>query len=342
MNNIKDLYIDNSLIGSHQGHTLFDDVYIEHNSLPEINLADIDTTTEFMGSNFSFPLIISSMIGGTERGLEINEILVNIAQDLNIPIELGSQQENIASDEQSKLYLSEIDDDLEKNVFILSNLSAKASEEDVKIAMDQVKANALSLYINAAQEAVSFDHEADFEGVLANIEKLVSVYGDKVLVKEKAMGMSQETVKKLVSAGVNYIDLSGYGGTNFIEIENLRNYRNDFSDMYGWGIPTAKSILNARVVSQDVKIIASGGIKTSMDIIKALILGADYVAVAGELLRYLVHGGYDHAKAYLEGLIKKTKILMFLLGARNLEELKRVPYKLTGKLKEISEWQILM
>lgn len=337
MNNIKDLYIDNSLIGSHQGDTLFDDVYIEHNSLPEINLSDVDTATEFMGSKFSFPLIISSMIGGTERGLEINEILVNIAQDLNIPIELGSQQENINNKEQSNLYLSEVDDDLEKNVFILSNLSAKASEKDAKMAIDQVKAKGLSLYINPAQEAVSFEKRADFEGVLANIEKLVSIYGDRLLVKEKAMGMSQETVNKLVSAGVSYIDLSGYGGTNFMEIENLRNYRNDFSDMFEWGIPTAKSILNARAVSQDVRIIASGGIKTSLDIIKALILGADYVAVAGELLRYLVHGGYDNAKLYLEGLIKRTKILMFLLGVKNLEELKKVPYKLTGKLKEISE-----
>ena len=72
-----------------------------------------------------------------------------------------------------------------------------------------------------------------------------------------------------------------------------------------------------------------------MDIVKSLILGADYVGISGELLKYLLHGGYDYARAYLEEIIYKTKMIMLLLGARNIEELKNTPYKITGRLKEI-------
>jgi len=149
--------------------------------------------------------------------------------------------------------------------------------------------------------------------------------------------MSEKTVEQLIDCGVKMIDVSGAGGSNLIEIEDLRNLDKDFSDLYSWGIPTAKSIINARKVSNDIKIIASGGIKTAMDIVKSIILGADYVAIGGELLKYLLHGGHEYAKVYMEELIYKVKVIMFLLGAKNIEDLRKVPYKLTGKLKEIVE-----
>ena len=40
-----------------------------------------------------------------------------------------------------------------------------------------------------------------------------------VIVKEVGFGMSKETFKSLVEIGVQYVDVSGRGGTNFIDIE---------------------------------------------------------------------------------------------------------------------------
>ncbi|WP_282926615.1 type 2 isopentenyl-diphosphate Delta-isomerase [Helcococcus kunzii] len=334
MTNMRDLYIDNSLISSYQGDTLFDDVYIEHNSLPEINFEDIDTKSEIFGKEISFPLIINAMTGGTERGMEINSVLYTIAKELNLPLAVGSQEDSLDS-KISELFIGHIDDDLEKDIVLISNLSAKAKPEEIDRAMKAIDAKGISLYLNAAQEAVSYDGDTKCKGVLENISKLTTKYSDNLLIKEKSMGMSEETIRKLIKAGVKYIDLSGAGGTNFIEMENLRNYRNDFSDLYSWGIPTAKAIINARNVDKDVKIIASGGIKTSLDIVKSFVLGADYVGISGEVLRYVLHGGYEQAKSYLNGLIYKTKVLMFLLGVTDIKELKNVEYKITGKLKEI-------
>ena len=50
-----------------------------------------------------------------------------------------------------------------------------------------------------------------------------------------------------------------------------------------------------------------------------------------------MHGGYEFAKEFLDSLIYKLKMLMVMLGARNISELKNVNYKIFGKLKEITE-----
>lgn len=330
----KDLYIENSLISTHSGDSLFEDIYLEHNSLPEIDFDDISTESKIFGKDISFPLIINAMTGGTERGMEINEILLAIAKDLRLPISVGSQEEEYEQTE-SGLYIGNIKDDLDKEVVLLSNLSAKSSIEDIEKAMEDINSQAITLYLNSAQSAVSYDGNKNFKNVLSNIRNLANTYSDKMIIKEKSMGMSEATVRRLIDAGVKYIDVSGKGGTNFIEMENLRNYRNDFSDLYSWGIPTAKSIINVRRVSKDVNLIASGGIKTGLDVAKALILGADYVGVSGELLKYVLHGGYQQGISYLNDLIYKTKIVMFLLGVKDISQLKNVEYKITGKLKEI-------
>lgn len=68
---------------------------------------------------------------------------------------------------------------------------------------------------------------------------------------------------------------------------------------------------------------------------KCLILGADMCAISGEILRYIVHGGVDYASVYLDDLINKVKIVMVLVGAKNIDELRQVKWKATGRLLEL-------
>lgn len=328
----KDLYINNALLTQTSGDTLLKDIYIEHNSLPEIKFDEIDTRTKIFGKEISFPLLISPIAGGSELGYDINEKLHLLAKNFNLPLGIGSQQENLTDEDLSQLYIDR--NNCYDNILI-SNLSYRASLEEIEIAMNKINAKAVSIYLNSTQEAVSYDRDKDFTKVIENIKNIADVHSKHLIVKEKGSGMSKKTVKTLFDCGVKYIDISGYGGTNIVEMENLKNYRNDFSYLYEWGVPTAKSVLNARSVSDELKIIASGGIKTGLDIVKALIIGADYVSVAGELLKHVLHGGYDQGKDYLENLIYSTKLVMFLLGVKNISELKKVEYKITGKLREI-------
>lgn len=334
MINRKDLYVDNSLILEQDGDSLFGDIYIEHNSLPEINFDDIDTSVEFLGQKISFPLIINSMTGGTEKGFEINEILYKITSELDLVLAVGSQEESNI-DEDPNLFINDLDDEIRNQGMVLSNLSARADIKDIERAMNQINADGITIYLNSSQEAISFDGNRDLRGILENIKIMADKFSDKLIIKEKGLGMSKKTIKALIDSGIKIVDISGRGGTNMIEMENHRNYRNDFSELYVWGIPTAKSIIDARNTSKELKIIASGGIKTGLDIAKSLIIGADYVGVSGEVLKYLLHGGYEQARKYVEDLIFKTKTVMFLLGVKNIEELKQVEYRITGKLKEI-------
>jgi len=176
-----------------------------------------------------------------------------------------------------------------------------------------------------------------YHSSLELIEKLVNDFDYPIIVKETGSGISKPVAKKLIDVGVKYIDVAGKGGTNFIEIEDLRDFEVDYSDLYNWGIPTAKSIIDIRSISDDTFIIASGGVRTAMDLAKSIIIGADMAAMTGEVLNYLLHGGYDACESFLKEINLKLKIIMALLGVRNIDELKNVDYKLTGELKELIE-----
>lgn len=328
-------HVESYLRTRHKGHTLLEDVYLQHNSLPDMSMDDIDLSTNFLGKKVNYPIIINAMTGGTEFALEINRDLSKIARDFNIPMAVGSQTIALCEEPECIESFQIVRENLGDGGVVIANLNAHANIEDVKKALDMIKADAIQLHLNPAQEAVMFEGDRDFTGVLNNIEKIVKESYKPVIVKEVGFGISKDVASKLNNVGVEYIDISGFGGTNFIEIENIRYNNVDFSDLYSWGIPTAYSLIQCREVSKDLKIIASGGIRTSMDIVKALILGGDIVGISGELLSYLLHGGYEYAKDYLEATIHKLEILMLLLGKKNIEELKTTEYTLTGELREL-------
>lgn len=327
-------HIENYLKTEYVGDNLFDYVILEHNSLPDLSFDEIDTSTEFLGKGIKFPLLINSMTGGADISLEINRDLAKIAKEFGIPMAVGSQQIVLDEADTSDSFKT-VNEFLEKEDIIIGNLNASSSVNDIIKARDVINADAMQLHLNPCQELVMEDGDRDFKGILDNIEKAVNNLDFPIIVKEVGFGISYDAAKKLYNAGVRYIDVSGCGGTNFIEIENLRRNDIDFSDLYSWGNPTAKLLHEYRDFPEDLVIIASGGIKTGLDIVKALVMGADMVGVSGEVLNYLIHGGFDYARDYLEGIIYKTKIVMMLLGCKNLEELKKVRYKTVGRLKDL-------
>lgn len=328
-------HVENYLRTTYRGDTLLDDVFLEHNALPDLSLDDIDTKSVFLGKDINYPVIINAMTGGSDFSREINHDLSMIAKEFKIPMAVGSQTIALCEDEECmdsfKIVRKTIGDD----GIVIANLSASASVDDVKRALDMIEADAIQLHLNPAQEVVMLEGDRDFRGILNKIENVVKGIDRPVIVKEVGFGISKDVATRLYDIGVRHVDISGSGGTNFIEIENIRYNTMDFSDLYGWGIPTAYAIIKCRELPKDLNIIASGGIRTSLDIVKALILGGDIVGISGEILSFLLHGGYENARNYLESAMHKLKILMLLLGKKNLEELKTTEYKLVGELKEL-------
>lgn len=330
----KDQHIENYLKIKNKGDTLLDDVYIDHNALSDVSINEIDTTINFMDRQIAMPLMVDAMTGGGKSSSSINEDLSSICEDLNIPMAVGSESIALTNEESRESF--ELVKNKEK-LFRIGNLGFEREYNDFVFARDLIDANAMQVHLNIAQELVMKEGDNSSHSAIDLIEELVEKFPYPIIVKETGSGISKEVAKKLVDKKVKYIDVAGKGGTNFIEIEDLRDFDQDYSDLYNWGIPTAKSIIDVRSVSDDVFIIASGGIKTAMDVVKSIIIGADMAAMTGEVLNYLLLGGYEACENFLKDVNHKIKIIMALLGVRNIEELKKVDYKLTGKLKELIE-----
>ena len=70
----------------------WDDVNLVHDALPEIDAADVDLRTTFLGHRLSLPLVISGMTGGHGRALAVNELLARVAERHGIAMGVGSQR----------------------------------------------------------------------------------------------------------------------------------------------------------------------------------------------------------------------------------------------------------
>lgn len=330
-------HVENFLRTNYVGNPLFEDIFLYHNSLPEFNFNDIDTSTEFLGKKVNFPLMINAMTGGTEFSREINISLAKIAKHYNIPMAVGSQTIAL-EDGDAEMSFQCVREIMPEGV-IVANLNGHASVEDAKKAIDLIKADGIQIHLNPAQELAMEEGDRDFSDVLKNISKIVRGVEVPVIVKEVGFGISKEVARQLYSVGVKHIDIAGFGGTNFFEVENLRNPNSDLSELYGWGIPTAMSLIELNALEvDDLKIISSGGVKSSLDIVKSLAVGCEMVGMSGEILSYLIHGGYDYTVEFIDSLIYKSKMIMLLTGAKNIEEVGKLRYNVTGKLRELVDY----
>ncbi|WP_300409002.1 type 2 isopentenyl-diphosphate Delta-isomerase [Lagierella sp.] len=327
-------HVESYLKTGYKGDNLFKDIYLENNSLPGFDFSEIDTKVEFLGKVVNFPLMINAMTGGGEELSTINEDLARIARDFKIPMAVGSQTIGLEYPKCRESFKIARDIIGEEGVLI-GNLSATSTLEELQEACEMIDANAMQLHLNVCQELFMEEGDRTFTNLEKNISYLVKNFKKPIIVKEVGFGISSKVARKLFDSGVKYIDIAGSGGTNFIEIEDMRNFNKDYSDMYNWGIPTSKALIDCKREVPDAFYISSGGVNTADSIIKSLILGADFTAASGEVLRYLMHGGFNVARSYIESTIEKSRIMMMLLGVKKIEDLKGVDYVITGRLKEL-------
>ena len=315
----------------------FSDVIVQNNSLPELDFDDLDTSCEFMNKTIDFPMIINAMTGGTDYTLQINESLSRLASRFNIPIAVGSQTIALEHPESAEAF--KVVRRMNPEGVVIANISAGSDVHKAVEACEIIHADALQLHLNAAQELSMKEGDRCFKGILSNIGTISSRINLPVIAKEVGFGMSIETARRLKNEGIRHIDISGFGGTNFTEIESMRNRDKDMSFLYAWGIPTALSLIECRKLGWDLHITCTGGITKSEEIVKALCLGANLVGISGALLRELMVNGYEAAEAYIEQLIYETKVLMLLLGAGKIDELYRAQYLLKGQIKDLYEYK---
>lgn len=318
----------------------FAEMQIIHHSLPEINLKEVKSTVKCGPLTFQEPFYIEAMTGGSNRAAAINRDLAAIAKQFNLPMAVGSAS-IIFNDPTAKDGFNVIRQENPDGI-VIANLSAKASYQQAVAVVDLLKANALELHVNTAQELIMADGDRDFHW-LDNIHQLVTKLDVPVIVKEVGFGMDMRTIDQLQSAGVQLINISGRGGTNFATIEDRRNRDDDFSFLRDWGQTTLESLLEARhVKNNDTAIIASGGICSPLDVIKAGILGANASGVAGYFLNLLIKGGRQQLETEIANWEKVIPRLLALLGCRSFTELSSINFVLHGKALEYAQQRDLI
>ena len=72
--------------------TLFEEIQLIHNALPELQVSDVDLRCHFAGHTFEAPLIIAAMTGGVDRANEINKDHSKCKNQLDDGFAFGSQR----------------------------------------------------------------------------------------------------------------------------------------------------------------------------------------------------------------------------------------------------------
>jgi len=313
--------------------TLLEEVELIHNPLVDFELNEIDLKTNFLGKKFSFPLSIRPITGGTEKSFELNKNIALACEKKGVGFSLGSMRAGLENKGKTKYFK------LRKycpSVLIEANIGAlelaKYPTKNIDGFVSEIKADAISVHLNSAQELMQDTKTKGFSKEFDNIKKFAEESDFPVIVKEVGNGISFETAKKLDKTKIKAIDVAGKGGTSFVKIDSILHNRKRLGQVFGeFGIPTSASILMTRKAS-DKQIIASGGIKNGLNIAKSLVLGADLAGIAGSALKNA--GNEKKIKGLLDSMEQELRISMFLIGAKNIKELKKKKFVLQNNLIE--------
>jgi isopentenyl-diphosphate delta-isomerase len=306
----------------------FQDIRFVHPSFPEINLDEISLETQIGGLKFSSPILINAMTGGAEQTKAINRELALVAAETGLAMAVGSQR--AAIQDPSLISTYSVVREVNPRGILIANLGANAGVREARLAVEMIGADLLQLHVNAPQELTMPEGDRSFRGLLQRIEEIVQNSPVPVIVKEVGFGMSLETYQKLLEAGVRIIDVGGRGGTNFIRIENERRGGSKYSSLEEWGQTTVISLLEASPFLEHATFIASGGIKHALDIAKSLALGASAVGIAGLFLRILQYKGRQALIEQIGHFHEELRVIMTLLGCKNITNLRNVPLVITG------------
>lgn len=314
----------------------FENLYLIHKALPEINKNSIDLSVKFLNKKLNAPILISSMTGGHPDTKTVNKNLAIAAEELKIGIGVGSQRAALEDEKQIDSF--KVVRDYAPSIFVYGNLGAVQLREygisGVKKAIEMIHADAIAIHLNFLQESIQRDGDVNACGCLDAIKKVCKL-DIPVIVKETGAGISYDVALQLYDAGVSAIDVGGLGGTSWAGVEALRNNQNLGKLFWDWGIPTTISIIECKNALKDFNkhrqmenrgikptpIIATGGIRNGLDCAKSIALGADLCGIALPLLKPAMQSS-DKVYAKLINIIEELKVAMFLTGCDTVNKLK--------------------
>lgn len=315
-----------------------DAYHFQHCCLPELDLEDIDLTTNFLGKKLGAPLLISSMTGGTELAKLVNYRLAEVAETYQLAMGVGSGRVIL---ENPQVIPSFAVRSIAPTIPLFANIGAVQLNygygiDQCRKLVDILEANALILHINPLQECIQPRGDTNFRTLLEKISQLAAQLPVPIIAKEVGNGISGAIAAKLIQAGVAAIDVAGAGGTSWAKVEGERA-ENPLQARLGetfrdWGIPTAECVVQIRTLfprnhqgsdqGTAIPLIASGGLRNGLEVAKAIALGADLAGLALPFLK-AASESTQASQDLVEVLLAEIRTTLFCTGNANLVQLQQ-------------------
>jgi len=264
-----------------QTNLLLKDERFDYEPLLSAHPEDILKPFDFAGKKMKVPIWISSMTGGTEYSGIINRNLARACGEFGMGMGLGSCRVLLEQGEFFEHFNLRkiIGDDYPfyANLGIVQIEKSVLNNETDRITdlVSKLKADGLIIHVNPLQEWFQPEGEKITIPPIETIKAFLSKTKLKLIIKEVGQGFGPESLKELLVLPIEAIELSAYGGTNFVTVELQRN------DQFSQKLMEPLSFIgnNADQIINDINnfvdtqntqikckyIIVSGGLKTFLD-----------------------------------------------------------------------------
>jgi isopentenyl-diphosphate delta-isomerase len=321
--------------------TGLEDISFVHHATTDINLDEIDLSTEIFDKKLSIPLIISGMTGGHNFAHKLNAFLSQAVEETNIGMGVGSQRAALENEEVRESF--DIVREKAPTSLIIGNIGAGQiaqglTNDQFQEIIDMIQADAIAVHFNPLQEAIQPEGDTQLNGLYEKTRQLIQAYSIPIIAKEVGAGFSLHDIGQIRKMGFQAIDVQGAGGTSWAGVEAIRTnipmFKNTGEVYWDWGIPTVLSTILATKNFEGI-IIGSGGVRSGLDIAKIIALGADAAGIAIPFLFTVQQHSAEAVVQKIEEITYQLRLACFLTGSRNVLDLKKAPLMITGKTAEL-------
>ncbi|MHA2203996.1 MAG: type 2 isopentenyl-diphosphate Delta-isomerase [Candidatus Hodarchaeales archaeon] len=321
--------------------TGLEDISFVHHATTDLNMEDINLTTEIFGKKLQFPLIISGMTGGHSFAHKLNDFLSQVAEKTQIGMGVGSQRAALEDASARKSF--EIVKRNAPKTLKIGNIGAGQiveglNSKDLKDIISMINADAIAFHFNPLQESIQPEGDTNLHNLMNMVTQLINETSTPIIAKEVGSGFSQFDINRLKKSGFSGIDIQGAGGTSWAGVESIRAedpmYKKAGEIFWDWGLPTAISTIFAKKIFNG-HIIGSGGVRNGLEVAKLLALGADAAGMAIPFLFAVQDNSIEKSLKYIEEIVYQLRLACFLTGCQTIEDLKTVPLIISGKTSKL-------
>jgi len=238
----------------------------------------MDLSVKLGSKTLKSPIWVSSMTGGTEKALMINQNLAQACKIHGLGMGLGSCRSLLfdndrLSDFAMRKHIG--DQPLYANLGI-AQVAELIEQKKLNLITDMVnklEADGLIIHVNPLQEWMQPEGDRYQKSPLELIETVLEECQIPLIIKEVGQGMGRKSIKSLLDLPLVALDFAAYGGTNFSKLELLRGSaerKENMKPMMFVGHTAEEMLSWTNDFSFDPKlrtktIIISGGIKDFLD-----------------------------------------------------------------------------